>query len=162
MPLHPALTPLIRLSLGGVILAGCLFETSRPRTVPLRTDADFARFDPLLVTFLDTSGNTQDTLYRGPGDAEGEWNRLVTDGLPDSGWVRLEGFAGGELAYRLDIPWPADTLFASPRWTPVGEPIYPDNLEFVSLAFRQGTTYRPCPDLQSGHGGIRRQVLAMG
>lgn len=119
-------------------LAGCLFETHTPKTVPLVAGPEFKRFDPLVITFVDSQGNIQDTLFRGSGGAEELWSRLTADGLRDTGFARMEGYSEGELRYSLDVPWPADTLFAMPRWSPVGKPISDAEFDFVSLGFRNG------------------------
>ena len=61
-----------------------------------------AAFDPLIALSLDAEGTILDTLYRGPG-APGSF-RIPADDLSDSSRIRLEGYAGGRLVYRLDFP----------------------------------------------------------
>lgn len=122
-----------------LFLCGCLFETRVPHEVPLRLDDSFSRFDPLIIAFHSDVGGVPDTLYRGPGRVDGKGMRtLRIDGREDSGHVRLDGYVAGRLVYRLDLPWPEDTLVALPRWTPVGKAFANVEYDYAALGFRDG------------------------
>lgn len=129
---HPSLAAALALS-------ACLFETRAPHETPLRLDGSFARFDPLIISFQDDDGGAPDTLYRGPGRQAADRVRMLRiDGRADTGHVRLDGYVAGRLAYRLDLPWPEDTLVAQPRWTPVGKAFADVEYDYAALGFFGG------------------------
>lgn len=131
-------------------LQACLFDTKTPRALPLKIDSTFFQYNPLVITFLEDSGKVTDTLYQGPGNLGGSLTRKITvEGLADSGQVRIEGYIGGNLTYLLFLPYPVDSLIATPRWVPLGQPLLDFQSYFHSMVIHQG---KPFVMVSAGRG----------